>query len=151
MSVAFSPSACRKMDSNRRLWRGFTPPCRRCLIHFPRARPGKWTLTDTSEEALHGQAAPEPKSCQFLIVLLLFWPLLEGQFDFIFFCLLAVRPNKQKAPNRHLPKQTDTCPNRQTPPNRHLPKNHKKIKLCQSKFCNTSVIEFHELMQGTCT
>ena len=114
VSVPYCPSPCRKMDSNRRLWRGFTPPCRRCLFHFPRARPGKWTLTDTSEEALHGQAAPEPKSYQFLIVLLLFWPLLEGQFDFIFFCLLAVRPNKQKAPNRHLPKQTDTCPNRQT-------------------------------------
>ena len=52
-SIPYSPSPCRQTDSNRHLCTGFTRPCRRCLFHIARARAGKWTLTDASEEALH--------------------------------------------------------------------------------------------------
>ena len=93
LSDPFYPRASRKMDSNRQLWRGFR-------------RPGS-----------SGAKKLSIPNC-FAIVLTTFGRLVW----FHFFCLLAVRPNKQKAPNRHLPKQTDTCPNRQTPAqtDRHL-------------------------------
>ena len=65
------------------------------VFHIPRPRAGKWTLTESYEEALHGKATRDQKSCQFLIVLILFWALLEAQFVFSLFYLLAPFPNRQ--------------------------------------------------------
>ena len=45
---------CRKTDSTRHLRTGSTRPCRGCLFNTARACAGKWTLTDTFEEAQHG-------------------------------------------------------------------------------------------------
>ena len=50
MSVRYSPSLCRKMDSNRHLRRGSRRPCRGCLFNIPRACAGKRNLTDTNRQ-----------------------------------------------------------------------------------------------------
>ena len=50
MSVQYYPSLCRKIDSNRDLRKASRRPCRGCLFNIPRARAGKWTLTNTFEK-----------------------------------------------------------------------------------------------------